>query len=522
MISQADPCVERTKPPWVAPKRAGYLILAKLPYAMKQDKIRLMSRHNSKIAQPYKNRVISFLQRVLASVHDAGLRRIYGWVAVDSATLFGILTRFWRLGTGPVTALLVAWRFTAELQGYYYTFSSLLALQVFAELGLGTVVVQFASHEWSRLKIDASGRIAGDPDAHSRLTSLAQAALRWYLAAAGLAAVGLGGGGWAFFSRQPTAGINWLAPWLVLCALSGFKLLLVPLWSLLEGCNQVAQVYAYRMLETVLSSLTLWLALLMGARLWSGPLATAVALVWAFLLLTQRYRAFVSSLFSPRAGPRIRWGADIWPMQWRIALSWLSGYLVFSLFTPVLFHFHGPVVAGQVGMTWSLVNAISAIAYTFIATKVPRFGALIARRTYGKLDRLFLRSVLSSLVVAGLGALAVALGIYGLGVLGHPLSERFLPLAPTALFLVAMVLDQISFAMAAYLRSHKREPFMVIMITRAVLTTVSTVALGSRFAAPGVAAGLLAVNSLTLVPAAITFFRRRATWHQYPTGALAG
>src|SRR5476651_192970 len=86
---------------------------------------------------------------------------------IDRAVFFGLLTRVWAVGAGPVTAVAIAARFTPELQGFYYTFATILALRTFVELGLGTVIIQFASHEWSGLALDPSGGIAGDRDALS-------------------------------------------------------------------------------------------------------------------------------------------------------------------------------------------------------------------------------------------------------------------------------------------------------------------------------------------------------------------
>ncbi len=491
---------------------------------MKQDKISNMAGQNSRLAQflmSQKTNTTTLWHRVAKSRQAKGLDSWLGWIDIDRATVLGILARIWPLGAGTVNALLIASRFSPELQGYYFTFNNLLALQIFVELGLGTVIIQFTSHEWSRLGFDEHGGIVGNPEALSRLSSLAQAAFRWYTLAAALAALMLGLGGWTFFSRQPQVGIDWLGPWLALSILTGFRLFLVPIWSLLEGCNQVAQAYTYRLIQNVLSSLALWSALLLGARLWTGPVTSAVALAWGIFFLSWRYRPFIRSLLAPARGPRVRWRADIWPLQWRIALTWLSGYFVFSLFTPVLFYFRGSVVAGQAGMTWSLVNALSAIAFLFVSTKVPRFGMLIARHAYGALDRLFLRSTLSSVVVASLGASVFGAGVYGLYAVDHPLAMRILPFAPTAMLLLAMVLNQIAFAMGAYLRAHKREPYLVILVVRAVVATVTTLLLGSRFGATGVAAGFLAVNGLTLIPASIIFYRCRAEWHAHPDGSLS-
>lgn len=66
---------------------------------------------------------------------------------MDRAVFYGFLTRIWGIAAAPVTALLIAGKFTPQIQGYYYTFTNLLSLQIFVELGLGTVIIQFASHE---------------------------------------------------------------------------------------------------------------------------------------------------------------------------------------------------------------------------------------------------------------------------------------------------------------------------------------------------------------------------------------
>ena len=88
------------------------------------------------------------------------LRRILHKAEIDRPVFFGLLTKIWAVGAGLVTAFLIVKHFSPAVQGYYYTFASLLALQVFVELGLGTVLVQFAAHEWSRLSLTSTGAFA--------------------------------------------------------------------------------------------------------------------------------------------------------------------------------------------------------------------------------------------------------------------------------------------------------------------------------------------------------------------------
>lgn len=443
----------------------------------------------------------------------AMLRRLMRLAEVDRAVVFGFLTRIWGLGSGPVTMLLIASRFTPELQGYYYTFGSLLALQIFVELGLGQVILQFASHEWSRLSLDEDGWIVGDPQALSRLVSLGRFVFRWYAVAGGLVAVGLGLAGFVFFSHSPQIGIDWAAPWFVLCIFTGINLCLLPLWSLLEGCNQVAQVYACRLGQGLLRSLSIWSALLLGAGLWTGPASSIVDCLWAALFLYWRYGRFFRSFFAPGLGPNISWRAEIWPLQWRIAGSWLSGYFVFSLFTPVLFHYHGPVVAGQMGMTWALVSFVISVSSTWPLTKAPQFGMLIAEKKYDTLDKLFFKVALITWCVVISGALAIWIAIYFLYYFDYNLASRILPPLPAGLFLLATVVVTMGVPMSIYLRAHKKEPLLILSIVAALLTGLSTLILGKHFAATGMACGYLFLNIIFTPLVILIWYRCRKKWH---------
>ena len=128
---------------------------------------------------------------------------------IDRAVLYALLARVWGLAASPVTVLLIAAKFTPTMQGFYYTFGSILLLQTFAELGIGVAITQFASHEWANLRIGKNRTVEGDPNSLSRLASLVQIAFKWYFIAAVIAIVGLSIGGYVFFhnpQRRMSAG----------------------------------------------------------------------------------------------------------------------------------------------------------------------------------------------------------------------------------------------------------------------------------------------------------------------------
>jgi len=179
---------------------------------------------------------------------------------------------------GPVIIVAVVSRLTPEGQGYFYTFNSLLAFQILFDMGSAQVLLQFASHEWSRLGLDPDGRITGSEEALAKLRSLLAFAVRWASGIAVVAGIVLGLAGTAMFSHSANSGMRWLGPWVALCTVTAFNMLLTPIWALLEGCNRITQVYAYRFFANVAQNTCICCALFAGAGLWAIPLGAAATL----------------------------------------------------------------------------------------------------------------------------------------------------------------------------------------------------------------------------------------------------
>jgi len=441
-------------------------------------------------------------------------------VDANPAVVFSLLTQAWSTVTGLATLLVIARWLTPVEQGYYYTFNSVLALQVFMELGLTTVIIQVASHEWARLKREQSGYISGDATALSRLASLLRFALRWYVIAGFAVMVGLGYSGVLFFSATPDSQIAWRGAWLFLCGAAGLSLMTSPLLSVMEGCNQIASIYSFRLLQGVLSSVAVIACVLLGYGVWALGAGAIVRLICAVAFVAAKHRVFIAQLLATPTPERIDWRTELWPFQWRIAVSWLCGYFIFSIFTPVMFHYFGPKVAGQTGMTLTLAMAIEALAYPWIGTRVPQFGILIARKQFRELDTLFRRQLTVGLGITSACAI-IALGVVWWAQAAQlPIAARVLPPLALGMFLGQRVVNFGINAMAIYLRAHKAEPLMLPSLGTAVFVAASTFTLGVHYGPTGAAAGFLGVTTVWAFPACILIFQRcRAKWHYEPVEA---
>lgn len=444
------------------------------------------------------------------------LRKIAHTIGLDHAIAYTVLARGWAGISGLITVALIARTLSPPEQGYYYTFGSLVALQIIFELGFSVVILQLATHEVAHLTIDGSEVITGPDAAHSRLASILRKSVKWYTVAAVLMACFLIPAGWHFFSSNPDIHhpVAWRLPWICVVLASSVTFQIDPIFSFLEGCGYVARVARTRLTQSITGGLLAWCALLSHHGLFAPALLISGQAIAGIYWISRRRRLLFHLFRHPVGQHAIDWWQEVWPFQWRIAISYACGFFIFQLFNPILFKYWGPAAAGRMGMSLSLSNAIGTIAIAWISTKAAPFGAMIARREYAALDRLFFRSVLQTVVLCCLGTVAVLSGDVILGHLHMPFAQRLLPPLPFAFLLIAMIINQVVNSMALYLRAHKQEKFLVLSIVGAICLTLSTYFLGRSYAAMGMVSGQLALAViLGLGGGSYVFFKYRRLWH---------
>lgn len=444
------------------------------------------------------------------------IARLWRTLGLDRAIIFTVLARGWSSAAGLLTLVLIARFLSSAEQGYYYTFGSLVALQVIFELGFSFVILQMASHERAHLSLTADHKFHGDPVAHARLASVLQKSVRWYSIAALLLFCFLVPAGIHFFSAhaQPGHPVAWRIPWLVDALAASLAFQIDPMFSFLEGCGYVPQVAHTRFWQALAGSLLAWSALILHFGLFAPAMMIVGQVLVGVVFLSSR-RVLLLGLLRQDSHPyRIRWRSEVWPFQWRIAVSYLSGYFIFQLFIPVLFAFRGPAAAGQMGMSLSITNALLSVSISWVSTKAAPFGAMIARKEFAKLDHIFFRVLAQSTAVSALGSLTLWCAVVYINARNLPFAHRLLAPLPMGILLVSMMVNHVVFAEALYLRAHKQEKFLPLSVIGACLIMVSTFLLGRQFGAVGMVGGYCILNLVIgLGFGTYVFFKYRRIWH---------
>ena len=403
----------------------------------------------------------------------ANLMRLAG---IDFHILQTLLQRSWAILAGGMTALLIPSFLSPLQQGYYFTFSAVLAAQIFFELGLNHVLVQLTSHAAAHLQRISKTDFDGDFRWRNAIISLLALSSKWNSLMASLFfTTMLLGGSWFFIETGTLPMSQWLTVWVLLVFAFAINLALSSRLAICEGLGEVGQVAQLRLGQSIIGYSILWLLLVYGAGLWAivaVPLTNAVGTLW-WLSQRRLSKSFGMRPANSTVDSSYSYVRDVFPLQWRIAISWVSGFFIFSFLTPVVFAKLGEIEAGKFGLGMTIFTAISTVGMSWISAKIPVFSGHIARQERSQLNSLFYIQATRAVGVTSLCS-AIFLVVVQLG--GH-FAPMFLDRLPSmsSLFLLAMAAigNCAIFALAAYMRAHQEEPMVLVSITSALLISSS-------------------------------------------------
>ncbi len=437
------------------------------------------------------------------------MRALKDRLGMDRAIAYTVLARaIGILGSAGTVLLIVRFMGPVE-QGYYYVLLSLISLRLVFELGATLVITQMAAHECVRIALHPDGGITGDPLAHQRLASLLRQTIRWFLGAGILMAAILLPAGWYFLAARQASGaaVHWHLPWILAVLVTAALLVLEAAIAFLEGCGQIRQAARMRISQTAAGALVGCVCLALGHGLFAPAGVNLAFSAVGAAFLWKRRCLFQSLLRCSRSPAAISWRAEVWPFQWRIAISTLCAYSTAQIFTPIVFAARGPVEAGQIGMSMSIAGYLGSIVIAWMSTKAPIFGGLVARRDFAALDCLFFRTLRQSLPLLA----ALAIGCEGAILLLQPVLPRvFARMVHPGVFALLLVTALSSYVVQSegmYLRAFKREPFLLQSLAVSGLTVLLCLLLVHSWGNTGVAVSYFAGTGIVGLATATAIFQ---------------
>ena len=443
-------------------------------------------------------------------------------IGIDGAIAYSSLARIIQAAANFIVLFFIASLLSPAEQGFYYTFGSIASIQVFFELGFTGIMTQYVAHEAVHLKLNEGNSYEGEEKYISRLAYLIRFCFKWYTVITVLFFIIVVIVGFIFFERYDVDGetVSWKGAWVLMSVATAIKLFQTPFNSVLIGLGKVKEMNQVLFFQQLFVPLSLVLCLYFNLKLYSVGISILVgAFVWfAYILFTPSFRILLY-LWRYYISEKVSYMKEIFPYQWKIALSWISGFFIFQLFNPVLFATDGAVVAGQMGMTISVLTGVQSLALSWQNTKIPKYSGLIELKQYHELDFLFnLTTRQMTFISLFLNALLVGFIIivnhFNIVLLGIDFSSRFLSVGMFCIMTLAIFLNQLIYSWATYLRCHKQEPYLVLSVVEGVLCLLSTLFFGKWFGLKGIVLGYITIIIFQTIWAYYIFVTKKTEWHQ--------
>ena len=430
--------------------------------------------------------------------------------AGDAGVRAAAVSRLIALGGAPVTLYLAATRLPPREQGWYFVAINVVAFAQLCELGLGTIVVQFASHEWPRLRWGRGGGLEGDPAACGSIAVLLAAARRWFstsalllLFIAGICGMLLFGGGlsgsWTMFATL----------WFGFVSLTAAYLLAIPFICVAEGCGDLVAVQRMRAWQAAAILLALWTGIVFWGPLAAALLAAAAQFLVAIAWLAVRHRGL---LRAPRAvsalGDEERLEKRYRTEQARSARLWIALWVAPQLLAPVLLRTRGGDEAGRLGVTLAVATAPLTLAIAWLHGRYPSFGAMVAEGRTREFDALARRATVEAASVFLVTCVALAGLVLLLPLLLPALAMRFLPPTSLIALMAGNFAGLLLQAMAGWLRAFRDDGIAAPIVVGAAAVVIASGVAGMLGGASLMASVFAAASVLIALPVAAAHFVR--------------
>lgn len=413
----------------------------------------------------------------------------------DRTLLYALASRLWQALSGPITIIVIIGVLTVEEQGRYYSLATLMSLQVFFELGLLNVLISQASYLNQQLSRGTR---------HQPMLRLIELSSRWFGMVSILFLLTSVGIGW-WMLLKPGGATDWKMPLMSLGIVSAATVAISPRLALLEGSGFRQSIYGIRFLQLVTGSLAVWIALILGLKLWALVVSASVQLLWTIAVLVYVYRPWAQSLVKTRqvesglpaslrevkehklaSSQLLTWFADIFPKQWPTAVISLATHAATQFFGLITLVFHGQAEAGRFGMTLTVTAAIQGLSLSWLQTKFAVISTMCSQKQFSQAKSLWRKSVHISMITLIGNLLAFTLLLKLLPLANQGWETRFIQPSQLALLSVGLFTSQLLACQNYFVLASHRQPLWRASLLGHCVTLISVILAGRQWGTDGI------------------------------------
>jgi O-antigen/teichoic acid export membrane protein len=164
---------------------------------------------------------------------------------------------------------------------------------------------------------------------------------------------------------------------------------------------------------------------------------------------------------------------------------------------PIIFYFKGPIEAGRMGVTFSIIMTISFFSQSWLISKTPIFGYMAANKKNKELNSSFRKLVMDVTKIYLILAILFLIFIILINSSNLNISERFLGSLPSLCLIIAFLFSTLAACCNEYNRIHKSESLSHINVLSGFLTLLFILIYAKEYSIMLVCLSFMIVTVLT-------------------------
>ena len=402
-----------------------------------------------------------------------------------------------------VTLYFITKYLTPEEQGWYYTFLSFSALIYLFDFGLSMALVHVSAIEFVKLKWGDKGLVIGENS--KRFKDFIRISFDKYKKLGLLYFIIIFPFGIIYFNENETAkNYYWYFPWLMHAAASSLSLLCLPFLSIVEGSGNISETYKLKIMQILIGSLLCCLLIYFSYPLYAPSMllfsTVAITVIWLILYRKNNLPEKINMISS------YDWKENISSFKNRVGITFLGSYLFIQIYTPVLFYFEDPMIAGRFGLSLAIGNMLGLISCSWFTTNIPNMTKYIAENKYNQFVTIFKRSFYQSTSFLVFSILIIS-SVYFLFI-EEEIFNRLLGLYNFIGILFIILITHLINSVVIYIRCFKKEPLAVPHFICAVITLFFGFYLLLNYSVTGLIIGVLIVQVFVTIPVTLIGWRK--------------
>ena len=155
------------------------------------------------------------------------------------------------------------------------------------------------------------------------------------------------------------------------------------------------------------------------------------------------------------------------------SFSMVSGFLLFQIYTPIVYYFYGSIYSAKVGLSIAIMTALFAVSSTVLHAKLPFVIKLIANKKYNEAHQFYKKILFKSLILYITGMLIGIFLLFYVNVF-EIYNQRVVGLHSFVMLSMAWLLQLITYELVTFTRLFKRELFVKLTLLSSVYILVTT------------------------------------------------